>query len=90
MVEEVDVVGPPTLTCPQGLTVQRCHGMEYCGFSACTTDAQWAALAALAGADEFQSDFFVRLYAMLAQDDFGGAVVGAGDAAAHGRIDLRM
>ena len=35
-----DVVGPPTLQCPAGFSVQRCHGSEYCGFTTCTTDAQ--------------------------------------------------
>jgi MYXO-CTERM domain-containing protein len=35
-----DVVGPSTLQCPEGFSVQRCHGSEYCGFTACTTDAQ--------------------------------------------------
>ena len=35
-----DVVGPPTLQCPEGFSVQRCHGMEYCGFTTCTTEAQ--------------------------------------------------
>jgi hypothetical protein len=35
-----DVVGPSTFQCPEGFSVQRCHGSEYCGFTTCTTEAQ--------------------------------------------------
>lgn len=43
-----DVVGPPTLKCPEGFPVQSCHGTEYCGFTTCTTQDQCPANSACA------------------------------------------